>query len=174
VNGNKYGLGKISNRWKFLIDAPFKISGQCCDIMKKNPAKKFEKETGLHPMIGVLASESAKRLQDYLKVGCNAFEAKRPMSRPLGFWTENDILEYLYKYEIPYASVYGEIGEKENEYYNTGERQTGCMFCAFGVHMEKEPNKFQRMKISHPKLWDYCINKLGLKEVLDFINVPYE
>jgi len=39
--------------------------------------------------------------------------------------------------------------------------------------LEKEPNKFQRMKLTHPKLYDYCINKLGLGEVLEFINVPY-
>lgn len=45
-NGNKYGRGKISEKWKFLIDAPFKISDQCCNVMKKNPAKAYEKQTG--------------------------------------------------------------------------------------------------------------------------------
>lgn len=30
------------------------------------------------------------------------------------------------------------------------------------------------MYYSHPELYDYCLNKLGIKEVLDFINVPYE
>ena len=48
------------------------------------------------------------------------------------------------------------------------------MFCMYSVHREKEPNRFQRMYCSHPKQWNYCINKLGLKEVLDYINVPYE
>lgn len=30
------------------------------------------------------------------------------------------------------------------------------------------------MYYTHPKQWDYCINRLGLKEVLDYIHVPYE
>jgi hypothetical protein len=55
----------------------------------------------------------------------------------------------------------------------TGLNRTGCMFCMFGVQRDKEPNRFQRMYYTHPKQWDYCINKLGLKEVLEYIHVPY-
>jgi hypothetical protein len=29
------------------------------------------------------------------------------------------------------------------------------------------------MKETHPKQYDYCINKLGLGEVLDYIGVKY-
>lgn len=173
LNGNKWGQGKISKKWLYLLDAPFKISEQCCNIMKKNPVKKFEKETGLQPMIGVMAQESSKRVQDYLKHGCNAFDAKRPVSRPIGFWTEQDILQYLKLYDIPYATIYGEIAERERALYLTGCDRTGCMFCMFGCHLEKDPNRFQRMKETHPKLYEYCINKLGCGKVLDYIGVPY-
>jgi len=55
-----------------------------------------------------------------------------------------------------------------------GEKRTGCIFCMFGVHLEKEPNRFQRMAKTHPKLYNYCMNKLGLKEVLKYIGVEYE
>lgn len=58
-HGNKWGRGKISEKWKYLVDAPFMISNKCCDIMKKSPAKKFEKETGLHPVVATMACESA-------------------------------------------------------------------------------------------------------------------
>jgi 3'-phosphoadenosine 5'-phosphosulfate sulfotransferase (PAPS reductase)/FAD synthetase len=173
LNGNKYGQGKISKKWLYLLDAPFKISEKCCDIMKKNPAKIYEKHTGFKGYIGVMASESSKRIQDYLKVGCNAFDAKRPISRPLGFWTEQDVLLYLKQFNVPYCSVYGDIKEKDEKLYTTKCDRTGCMFCMFGCHLEKEPNRFQRMKITHPKQYDYCINNLGLGKVLDYINVKY-
>lgn len=39
----------------------------------------------------------------------------------------------------------------------TGLTGTGCVFCAFGAHLEKE-HRFLMMKESHPKLYDYCIN----------------
>lgn len=69
LEGNKYGRGKISKKWRFLIDAPFLIGDKCCDIMKKNPAKKYEKETGLHPYIGTMAEESAQRKSNWIKYG---------------------------------------------------------------------------------------------------------
>ncbi len=40
---NKYKSGKIPNKWQYLIDAPFKISHRCCDILKKTPFLKYEK-----------------------------------------------------------------------------------------------------------------------------------
>jgi 3'-phosphoadenosine 5'-phosphosulfate sulfotransferase (PAPS reductase)/FAD synthetase len=174
LNGNKWGRGKISEKWKYLIDAPFKISNKCCSIMKKDPARDYEKASGNHPITGMMASESSKRTIDYLKTGCNAFDIKRPQSQPMGFWTEQDVLDYLRVCELPYASVYGDIVEDESgTLTTTGADRTGCMFCMFGIHLEKGMNRFQRMQTTHPQLWDYCINNLNLKEVLDFIGVPY-
>lgn len=173
-NGNKWGRGKISEKWKYLIDAPFNVSDKCCDVMKKNPVKRYEKQTGRKPFLGTMAEESQLRVSHYLKTGCNGFEMKRPVSNPIGFWTEQDVLAYLYKYNLDFPSVYGEIIYENNEYRTTGESRTGCMFCMFGVHKEPEPNKFQRMAHTHPKLYNYCINKLGIGEVLDYIGVNYE
>ena len=30
------------------------------------------------------------------------------------------------------------------------------------------------MQIHHPKLWDYCINTLNLRQPLDYIGIKYE
>lgn len=170
----KYGSRFCLAKWNFLKDSDIKISSQCCRIMKKTPAKKFEKESGLKPFIATMAIESNLRKQEYIKKGCNSFESKRPASTPLGFWTEQDILQYLVENNLPYCSVYGEIKQDKNgKYYTTGAKRTGCMFCMFGVHNEKSPNKFELMRETHPKLHDYCINKLGCGRVLDFIGVKY-
>ena len=179
-NGNKSGRGKISKKWRFLIDADFKISDKCCDIMKKNPVKTFEKQTGLHPIIGVMAVESAQRLSNWLLYGCNMFQTDRPISKPLSFWTEQDILEYIVRYNLSYAPVYGEIlQDNTGKYYTTGCQRTGCIFCAYGCHLEKEPNRFQRLKQTHPKLWEYCMKSwneggLGMRVVLNFIGVKVD
>lgn len=162
LNGDN-GSGMISKKWQYLIDAPFKISDKCCDYLKKKPIHDFEKESGLRPFIGVMASDSRQRLQQYLRSGgCNSFDIKRPISKPLSIWTEEDIWNYIHIKNLPYAKI-----------YDKGEPRTGCMFCMFGCHLEKEPNKFQRMKETHPQLYDYCINKLDLKTVLDYIHVKY-
>ena len=184
----KYIRGEIPNtifggngRWAFLIDAPFEISDRCCYVMKKDTAHKYEKQTGEKPIIATMAYESQLRKTAWLKNGCNAFDATNPTSQPMSFWTEQDVLCYLKEFNIPYASVYGEIkqDDENGKYYTTGCNRTGCVFCGFGCHLEKEPNRFQRLKETHPKLWNYCMKPwdeggLGMKEVLDYIGVKYE
>lgn len=174
LNGNSKGKFKISDKWKFLINAPFKISDKCCDVLKKEPSESYEKETGRKPFIATLAEESNLRTSNYLRYGCNAFNSKRPTSKPLSIWTEQNILEYIDIFKLPIARVYGDLlKDNDGKYYLTGEKRTGCMFCMYGCHLEKEPNKFQRLAKSHPKIYNYCINKLNIGEVLNFINVTY-
>lgn len=176
----KYGKRYDLSKWKFLLEAPFLISNKCCNVMKKKPAKKYEKETGNHPIIGTMACESQARKTTWKIHGCNAFDTKRPTSQPLSFWTEQDILEYIKKYNLSYAPVYGEIIQDDKGKWQTTKcNRTGCVFCMYGCHLEKEPNRFQSLKITHPKLWQYCMKPmseggLGLKEVLEFIGVKIE
>ena len=59
LNGNRWGRSKVSEKWKFLIDAPFKISHVCCKKLKKDPMNAFCKETGIQPMLGNMAVESS-------------------------------------------------------------------------------------------------------------------
>ncbi|MBW1779346.1 MAG: phosphoadenosine phosphosulfate reductase family protein [Deltaproteobacteria bacterium] len=158
-NGPK---GKISEKWKWLLDAPFKIGEGCCAVMKKRPFHKFEKESGLHGITGEMASDSNNRRQRYLATGCNAFDTKTPLSRPLSFWLEDDVWQYLNDNNVPYSDI-----------YDMGYGRTGCVFCCFGLHMEGRPNRFERMKETHPRLWTYCMDKLGLREVLEFMDMPF-
>lgn len=179
----------VSKRWLKLLDAPFDVTAYCCDVMKKHPITSYQKKVKKFPYIGTLASESKIREQAWQRTGCNAFNSKKPHSTPLSFWTENDVLEYIRRFSVPYASVYGDIVETGKvihgiledvpELKTTGCDRTGCMFCMFGCHLEAEPNRFQRMKETHPKQWNYMLKPieeggLGMKEVLDYIGVKYE
>jgi 3'-phosphoadenosine 5'-phosphosulfate sulfotransferase (PAPS reductase)/FAD synthetase len=162
-NGTKGKFGIIPQKWQFLIDAPFKISDECCNILKKAPIKKFEKISKLMPFVGTMAMDSNRRKINYLQTGCNIVEGKNIRSMPLSFWTDKDIFEYLRRFNISYSKI-----------YDMGEIHTGCMFCMFGCHLEKEPNRFQRMRQTHSKLYSYCINNLQLSKILDYIGVKYE
>lgn len=176
----KYGKQFSVSKWIFLRDSNINVSSYCCDVMKKKPAKKYEQKTGNKAIIGTMACESQNRKTAWLKNGCNSFDGVRPTSQPMSFWTEQDVLKYIKEFNIPYASAYGEIKQDENgKYYTTGCNRTGCVFCGFGCHLEKEPNRFQRLKQTHPQLWNYCMKPwdeggLGMKEVLDYIGVKSE
>ena len=170
-NGNKSKYN--CEKWKDLLDAPFDISNQCCNVMKKKPAHKFYKDTGKVPFIATLAEESRLREQQYLKNGCNAFNNKIPTSTPIAFWTEQDILRYISENNLAICKVYGDVLVDDKGYILTGYQRTGCMFCGFGCHLEEEPNRFQKLKKTHPAQYNYIINDLGMGRVLDYIGVRY-
>lgn len=135
--------------------------------MKKGPSKRFEKETGMKPMITTMATESNLRFAKYMQGDCNEYKAKRPTSKPMSFWSEQDVLQYIKRENLEIASIYGNIVEENGKLRTTGAHRTGCMFCMYGLHLEKHPNRFDRMKETHPKLYDYIMNKLGGKHVMD-------
>lgn len=181
------------SHYKYIVLAPFRISNRCCNVMKKNPVHSYEKRTGKKPMLGQLASESKLRTQKWLKDGCNAFNLEHPISNPMAFWTEQDVLLYIKEHNLPICSVYGEI-VKENEVEGqidlqdlglfdigqptlktTGCTRTGCMFCGFGCHLPETPGRFELMKKTHPKQYEWIMKPweeggLGYKDVIDWLN----
>ena len=172
-------------RYQFFLDAPFEIGQQCCRVMKKGPSAKYDKETGRKPMTAMMASESRLRTQKWINQGCNAFDAKKPMSMPMAFWTEQDVLLYIKLHSIEICSVYGHIvndtddpDEVEGQMRfddldpekfglfdmgrpvlkTTGLERTGCMFCGFGCHLDKPgEGRFEKMKVTHPKQYEYIM-----------------
>lgn len=197
VNNKTGELSQFNNsKYEFLLNAPFKISDKCCDIMKKKPSLDYEKQTGKKPILGLMASESKKRRDGWLKTGCNAFDKKRPQSQPMAFWTEQDVLQYIKLFGLEIASAYGEIVyvdmdgmEYDNDIFNlgmelitTGESRTGCTFCLFGITHDSD--RFIRLKELEPKKYDYVMRGgkfdengmwiphkgLGYKFVIDWLN----
>lgn len=172
--------------------------------MKKSPAKLFSKINNKKPITAQMADESMQRKAQWLKKGCNAFETKNPISNPMSFWTEQDVLQYIKQNNLPLASVYGDVVYKENpeqmrmEDYGiencgtdklctTGCNRTGCIFCAFGAHLEKGESRFEMLKRTHPRQYEYCIGGgeyvdgvwqpskegLGMGHVFDELNKIY-
>lgn len=182
--GDRHSFSK--ERYKFFLDAPFEISNKCCNVMKKDPLKKYEKETGRFPITAEMADESFLRTQKWLQNGCNGFDLKRPKSTPMAFWTEQDVLRYIKKYNIPICSVYGDIVEDEEltseagreigEKFlkTTGCSRTGCMLCGFGCHLEKSPNRFEMLKETHPGMYDMLDrvknNGITFREAIEWTN----
>lgn len=179
TSGRFSSMSLISKKYQFLVpmirDKKLKVSDMCCQVMKKDPLNEYLKDHQEYPLIGVTADESKNRELSWKMYGCNAYNIEHPASRPLMAWSEQDILQYLVDNKLPIAKVYGDIvANQEGQLRTTGVTRTGCMFCGFGVHLEQYPNRFQMMKETHPAQWNYIINKLGMKQLLDLLNIPYE
>lgn len=169
-NGNKSKF----NKQKYLPacqELPFLIGAYCCSAMKKKPMLKYSKETGRVPILATLAEESALRMQSWLRVGCNAYEADIVKSQPMSFWTEQDVLQYIIKYGIQICSVYGDIienGDDQNQIAIggcgklscSGCQRTGCVYCLFGAgneHKKQDAGRFELLAKTHPQVYDYAM-----------------
>lgn len=166
---NKKQNRSIPKRNHFLIDAPFKISEKCCDIMKKNPAKDYSKKSGKFPFIGTMTEESMLRKELWVKHGCNIISKDIPQSMPISFWTEEDIWNYIKSNNLKYADI-----------YNKGAKRTGCVFCMFGYWNNNDRNtendRMDLLKKVDPIKYDYCMKPvdnggLGLKNVIEYIDL---
>lgn len=174
------GVGNFSKEKKSLFnkekwlplcrDTQFKISQVCCSVMKKGPMGIYQRKTKRYPYIGTLAEESRMREQAWIRHGCNSFEGHKKSSQPMSFWTEQDVLRYIWEEGIEIASVYGDIVAVDSSgvAYEpslmccdalkcTGCQRTGCIFCGFGCHLEKGETRFQRLAKTHPRQYEYCM-----------------
>ena len=148
--------------------------------MKKGPAHKYAKETKRHAITAQTASESRLRTQQWLKNGCNSFNADNPVSNPMSFWLEQDILLYITINNLQICNVYGNVINDDHSVFDipfddellntsvfdlerpclktSGCKRTGCIFCGYGLHLEKRPNRLELItEVSNPHLLDYVL-----------------
>lgn len=161
TSGKKQTTGVIPKKWHGLAkNHTFNISDECCNFLKKKPAKAYYIDHGGCALIGTMASDSHNRKLDYYKHGCNAFDKKMPQSRPLMLWNEADIWQYIKENNVAYCDIYNEKGCD----------RTGCDICLMGI--EKDRERFVRLKKSRPYRWKYCMEKLGYRDILKALNIP--
>lgn len=168
--GNPCPTYKLAKKWFSLVDQPFDITSKCCDVLKKDPIRKYQEETGLFSFVGTMADDSSLRLQSYLRHGCNVFSNSSMSSRPLSIWTKQDVWDYIKINNLPYSSIYDDLTLDDGTVVE-GEHNTGCQYCAFGAHLDKE--RFVRLSLRRPKQYKAMMkqqnNGVAFETALKFV-----
>lgn len=155
--------------------APFKVSSECCKWMKEKPCEDFAKENGIHPYMGLMASEGGQREKGLRKNGCNYFGKTVTRSCPFAIFSKTDLLQLALDLNVPVPAIYGEIIRlPEGTLDTTRAKRTGCTMCGFGIHMERRPHRFDRLREDNPKEWAFWMYRMGWGRVLDYIGVHWE
>lgn len=115
--------------------------------MKKAPMARYAAEHKVCLVVGTMAEESRQRTTAYvLRGGCNSFKGKKSVSAPLSIWTEQDVWEYIRRFDVPIS-----------EAYYKGWDRTGCVGCGFGAHF-KDDTRFKLLYEYYPKLYNMVMN----------------
>lgn len=165
--------------------APFKVSPVCCKWLKEKPMQDWQKENNMIPYLGLMASEGGQREKGLMKNGCNYFGKTTIRSCPFAIFNRQDLLQLALDLKAPVPKIYGEIvRDSDGTLRTTRAQRTGCTMCGFGIHIEKRPHRFDRLRDSNPKEWEFwmykCVTdektgeKYGWGKVLDYIGVAWE
>ena len=163
--------------------APFKVSAECCKWMKEKPAQDWQKANNMIPYLGLMASEGGQREMGLTKNGCNYYGKSTIRSCPFAIFNRQDLLRLALDLNVPVPKIYGEIVRDSNgELRTTRAQRTGCSMCGFGIHIEKRPHRFDRLREDNLKEWEFwmydcCIDEHGIHygwgEVLDYIGIGW-
>ncbi len=164
--------------------APFKVSSECCYWMKELPADIWARENVSFPYLGLMASEHGQREMGLIKNGCNYFGKSTVRSCPFARFSRQDLLQLALDLNVPVPSIYGTI-ERDSDglLYTTRAQRTGCSMCGFGIHIEKRPHRFDRLREENEKEWEFWMNscvkdedtgeRYGWGRVLDYIGIDW-
>ncbi|MCI6464738.1 MAG: hypothetical protein MSA90_04640 [Faecalicatena sp.] len=165
--------------------APFKVSNKCCKFLKEDPCDQWAKENHSAPFLGLMASEGGQREEALVEHGCNYFGKSVIRSAPFAPFMRQDLLQLALDLNVPVPEIYGEIARKaDGTLYTTEAQRTGCSMCGFGIHMEKRPHRFDKLRERNEKEWEFWMykcytdpetgEKFGWGRVLDYIGVEWE
>lgn len=155
--------------------APFKVSNKCCYYLKEKPCNDWQKNNNMVPYLGMMASEGGQREKALFKNGCNYFGKTVVRSAPFAIFHRQDLLRLAVELEVPVPEIYGSIETQvDGTLHTTKAQRTGCSMCGFGIHIEKRPHRFDRLRETNLKEWEFWMYQIGWGEVLNYIGVEWE
>ena len=149
-DGKIYKKTKLADKDMHMIhdDFDIKASSKCCEFLKKKPFEKYQKEKGFKGYIqgirtgegGVREMSANKRVHNGGKI-CTATKGDYIVKMPIIDWSNDDVDQFIEKYNVPLSKAYTEYGLK----------RTGCMGCPFAVSIasnlevlyKHEPNRYK-------------------------------
>lgn len=139
INGvNKDGTStmyKLNNKARRLLLSGelHRVSPKCCTYLKKKPARNYEKESGLKPILGI-RGESIGRKSKY-----TACLNKKGTFTPLWDMTDDMLEEYIKRYNIEVPKVYKYV------------KRTGCAGCVYGTWKHDTEKELALLPLSQRK-----------------------
>ena len=154
-----------------------KISQHCCKLLKKEPSEREQARNQVDVVFkGLMADESRSRMMSFCTRG-ELFEGRHrdhlPESdpfwhcNPLGIWTDDDIWEYIRKFDVPYSPLYDMFWtDREGNRHNI--KRNGCFGCATGIAFAD--NQMMMLRRTHPLLWEKVMRS-GMAEQLKNLRI---
>lgn len=149
----KKGFSGISKKAREYVKSgnAHKITHLCCHYLKKEPARKFEKESGLKPILGIRGGESNLRKRQY-----RTCFTKDKKFTPIHDLSDELLEKIIKKYDIEVPKVYEHI------------ERTGCMGCPYGSYKHDTEKELELINDNQKKfVCEYFKESYGVLGISD-------
>lgn len=154
------------------------VSEKCCDFVKGG--LKHDKRPSF---IGTMAEESHLRRKSWIDRGCNIFNQKRFVSRPLSLWKNSDIWRYIKENNLEINPAYGYQPHLSLEQQKLRFQRLGCSSCPLGANIEQKlinyriaknldvsnfemRNRFEILKEYYPNIYKSQVIMTGMYKII--------
>ncbi|MFW6270978.1 MAG: phosphoadenosine phosphosulfate reductase family protein [Bacillota bacterium] len=156
-------------------DRSDKANSACCYNIKKKPTKEAIKTNNWDLYFdGLTAYESDRRYMNMNQYGLSHYHKSFKLQKvhPIGWWTVDNVWDYIEKNNIPYPDIYNaEVGDYTKRGYSEqkqGHRfdraiRNGCWCCTLAL--KYAPEKMEQLRKYYPKLWKTLMKKGLAKEI---------
>lgn len=134
--------GKEITMWTLIpkkLMPPTRMVRYCCDVMKERTG-----EEGDTVYLGVRWEESSKRK----KLSMVGFWKGKNVVRPIIDWSDEEIWEYIRKYNLPYCKL-----------YDQGFKRLGCIGCPLSSNQKKELELYTQYKVNYIRAFDRMLEE---------------
>lgn len=148
-----------------------KFSQHCCKLLKKEPSERLQAELDVDVIFkGLMAAESHSRMVNFSSRG-HIFESHRKHLgedsfyhvNPLSLWTDEDVWDYIKRYNIEYSPLYDITYTASDGSIKHIERN-GCIMC--GTDIQFKDSHLSILRQTHPKAWESCMEHFGYRDQL--------
>jgi 3'-phosphoadenosine 5'-phosphosulfate sulfotransferase (PAPS reductase)/FAD synthetase len=157
-----------------------KISQGCCDVLKKEPSKVIQRELRVDLLfLGMMASESFRRKRTFAQKGplfevvTESRKIKMPVyhCHPLGVWGDDDIWEYIRRFDVPYSPLYDRT-YTDNAGKTQRIKRNGCIGC-YTDYGRKDSHMYV-LRQTHPEAWRAVMKRGMAAEIQKLRQVPQD
>lgn len=130
--------------WQLIIDfcyPPTRLARYCCKELKERGGD------GRYKVTGIRHEESLKRSKRKFMEPCARNTGTRYLNIIID-WTEQEVWEYIHKYNVPYCGLYDE-----------GWKRIGCLMCPYASDEQRryEAKRYPKFAAQYERTFDRMI-----------------
>lgn len=166
--------GNAVTMWNLIpkeLMPPTRLARYCCEVLKESNGYRRILVTGVRwaesarrsqnrglvnigdkKATSIILNNDNEETRDFVE---SCYRHKKTLLNPIINWEDEDVWEFIHKYDVPYCKLYDE-----------GYTRLGCIGCPMNTHRSEELEKYPTYRRAYIRAFDKMLkerNRKGLK-----------